>query len=293
MKKIIFALALILLLLPNAFALNVKYVEITPTIVEPGNRATINLKIENSREQDLENIIIKLDFSSPDLPISPAGSSTATIDKLREDDKEDVEFDIIVLPDAKSGIYKIPILIEYEQEETYEINGTTVTSLVPKQEQDVISITINSQPTLKATIEEPDFIIGNKAKIKVKIINQGISDVQFLTLGLADSNFFDTISSNEVYIGNLDSDDYDIAEFEILLKNNIPKNLPITINLDYRDGLNNHKQESQNAHIKLYTEQEAINLGLIQKNNTSKIIGIIVLILVLFIIYRKIKKRKR
>ena len=88
MKQLILIAIFSILLMANVSALNIDKVEISPLTVEPGNRATIELKIENNLENTIQDVIVKLDLSSSEIPISPAGSSTQTIDEIRYDDRQ-------------------------------------------------------------------------------------------------------------------------------------------------------------------------------------------------------------
>ena len=277
MKQLILLAIFSILLMANVSALNIDKVEISPLTVEPGNRATIELKIENNLENTIQDVIVKLDLSSSEIPISPAGSSTQTIDEIRYDDKENVEFDVIVLPNAKPGIYKIPVLIEY---------GDTI-------KEDVISFIVDTNAKLTLSIDDPDFIVGDRSTIDIKIVNKGLADIQFLNIKLGYSAFYDVISAREVYIGDLDSDDYDTAEFDIMINQPLPGDLPIKIYIEYTDALNNQHSEIQSVEIDVYTQKEAKALGLVQTSNTPFIITGIVVLIIAFVIYRKIKKRRK
>lgn len=277
MKKFMLIAIFSLLLMTNVIALNVDKVETFPSTVEPGNRATIELKIENSLDETITDIIVKLDLSSSEIPISPAGSSTQIIDEIKDNDKENVEFDVIVLPNAKPGIYKIPVLITY--------NNIT--------KEDVISFIIDTEAKLTLSVGEPDFIVGERSTIDIKIINNGLADVQFLNIKLGNSAFYDVISSREIYIGDLDSDDYDTAEFDIKINYPLPGDLPIRVYVEYTDKLNNQHSITETVEIDVYTEKEAKNLGLIQTNNNRPIIAGVVALLIILIVYRKIKKRRK
>lgn len=281
MKKLFLVAMLLLLITANVSALNIITVETSPSTVEPGNRATIDMKIENNHGETIENIIVKLDFSSPELPLSPAGSSTETVDELEDDEDEKIDFDVLVLPDAKPGVYKIPVSI------SYELDGAI------KEKQDVVSLIVDTQTKLDVMLEDPDFIIGDKATISIETVNKGLSDAQFLTVKLGSSSFYDILSSNEVYIGELDSDDSDDAKFDIKLNFPIPEELTVSVYLDYYDSLNNHKQEVQKVKIPVYTTKEAKELGLIQSDYTGYYVGAAILLIILFVVFRKIRKRRK
>ncbi len=286
MKKLLSIAVLFLLLAVNVSALNIISVNTVPTTVEPGNRATINMKVENNYDVEITNIIVQLDFSSPDLPLSPSGSSTETLDELNDDDYERIDFDVIVDPDATPGIYKIPVLMSYDIEEDNQI--------VRKEKSDVVSLIVQTEPKIIALIESPDYIVGNKATISVELVNKGLSNAQFLTIRLGNSDFYDTLSQSEVYIGSLNSDDTDNAKFDISLNYPLPgRDVEFSVFLDYYDALNNHKQEFQKASIKVYTEDEAKQLGLVSQSYTGLYIGIVVLVIILFIVYRKMRKRRK
>jgi hypothetical protein len=187
------------------------------------------------------------------------------------------------MPDAKPGIYKIPILLEYKFKDTDEV----------LQKFDIVSITVDTETKITAYVSEPNFIVGNTATVGIELVNKGLSDAQFLTINLGESNFYDVMSQQEIYVGELDSDDHDTIDFDLRLKYPIPNELPITVHLDYYDALNNHHQDIQTVKIAAYTNQEAKEMGLIQPNNTWVYLVIAIVLIVAFIVYRKIKKRRK
>ena len=146
--SIVFLLAII----SSISAVSVVNVISTPSEVAPGEIVDINMEIENIFEYDIYNLNIKLDLSSFDVPFAPFQSSSERfLDKLKDGDDERFSFKLIAIPSAGSGIYKLPIQITYEDNEG---------QLFSKSE--LISVTINSQPELKVSLEltEEDRLLG-------------------------------------------------------------------------------------------------------------------------------------
>ena len=75
MKKLMFLMCL-LLFSGSVSALSISDVEIIPSEVSPGNSANIRLQIENEENFDINDVSVKLDFSSEFLPIAPSNSGT-------------------------------------------------------------------------------------------------------------------------------------------------------------------------------------------------------------------------
>jgi len=81
-----------------------------------------------------------------------------------------------------------------------------------------------------------------------------------------------------------------LASFEVIFKNSEPK---LNARVDYKNFDNEDKSEIINLPVKVYTSEEALELGLISKSKAGLYIGIVFGLLIIWFIYRKIKKRRR
>ena len=90
-------------------------------------------------------------------------------------------------------------------------------------------------------------------------------------------------------MGSIDSDDSDTASFDIVYKTTRPT---LSAKVTYKDFDNEDQTETVNLSFKVYTKDQAIELGLVKKPSyiTPLIIGILVIV---YIIRRILKKRKR
>ncbi len=265
----------ILILTSLASAITISSVTSDPRQIEPGQKAQIKIDLENNLNEDLTNIQISLDLK--DIPFAPYQSSSETIiDELDEGDDKRIYFEVQAIADAKAGTYKIPVTIKY--------NDIARTSF--------ISLIINSKPELKLDYEG-NLIKGKNNEITLTITNTGLSEIKLLSLEVKDTIGLQFLGQKYVYIGNLDSDDFDSADFDVFISATSPSTISLPVELSYKDATNKDYKENQNLILKTYTQQEAIKLGLIQKNNTLTYVGAIVVLIILYLIYRAIRKRRK
>jgi hypothetical protein len=107
-SKFILGIILLMFLMGTVSALRINSVLTNPSEVAPGEIFQISIEVENIFEYDVENLNVKLNLQN--VPFAPYQSSAEEfIDELKDGDEEDFNFRIIALPDASSGIYKIPV----------------------------------------------------------------------------------------------------------------------------------------------------------------------------------------
>ena len=244
-----------------------------PSTIAPGKNVEVSITLENVGKDDIEDIIVRLDLSQ--VPFAPIGSaSEKVIDKLNEDDVATVTFDLVALPDASSQIYKIPVKVSH--------------GLV--NQESLVSLTVAGQAKLDVVLESSELLkVGDKGKTIVKFVNNGLTDIKFLTVKLIASNGYELLSADTIYIGQVDVDDFETAEFDMIAKSENPE---MIFNLNYKDA--NNKEFSQNkiVNLNIYSLEEAKQLGLVTSNYTGLIIGLVVIVLIAFFAYRRYKRRK-
>jgi len=285
----------IILSLVGVQALVIDSVSMYPSEIAPGETAVITVGIENDGKEDITNVAVILDLTgiiesnmpgvpaiTLDIPFAPYESSSEhSFDEIQEDEKDYAEFEIIALSNAKSGVYKIPLKISYTENGELETRSS------------LIGITVNTEPIIGVNIEEGLLLKPQENEIGIKIINKGLSDVRFLEVEIGSSTYFDVLSPKQVYIGDIDSDDFDTADFKIYFKSNAPNTLTLPVSVIYKDAVNNKYSEDFDLQVKVYTREKAIELGLLEKSNTRLYAGVVVGLVILYIIYKKIKKQRK
>lgn len=129
----------------------------------PGEKTKISIDIENTLDDDIEDVSLVLDLSNTQFT-SISGSET-DIDNIDSDDKESLDFDIKASQSIKPGDYNIPYTL------TYTIDDNNLTK---KTEKGAFGITVGAKTELTYTIETETNVIGQKGKLSLKIVNKGL-----------------------------------------------------------------------------------------------------------------------
>ena len=250
--KILISLCMILISLSFATAVSITDVSSSPVEVVPGEIISITIEIENIFNYDVTNLNVKLNLLGADVPFAPYQSSSEKfLDKLKDGDEEDFKFKLITLPETPTGIYKIPVIITYNDED----GNDTLLEEGPKLE--LISVTVNSEPELKVYLDDSVVLIKGKENIVVlKIINSGLSDVKFLYIAPSDVTGLKFISEKEQYIGDIDSDDFDNVEYKVIVNADAPNSITLLVTLNYMDATNKEFSETANLVLKTYSLKE-------------------------------------
>jgi len=271
-------------LISMANALIINSVSTSPDQVAPGETSRISINIKNNEELDIENVVVSLDFTT--VPFAPYNSgSDYTISEILESKIKSAEFDVIALNNAASGIYKIPVKIEYR--ESGQADGTP-----NKVKSSLISIMINSKPILDVSSEDGVLLKNQKSKVSLKIVNKGLSDAKFLEINMQGNSYTTLVSQSKVYIGDVDSNDFQTAEFEIFFKETSPNSITLSVTITYKDISNKEYTENFDVQLKVYSQDQAVQLGLIQKSYTWMIVIAVIIIVILFFVIRAIVKRR-
>ncbi len=276
-----FALA-ILISLSFISSLSITNVESFPQEIMPGETAEISIEIENTLGEEVTNINVKLDLSGEDTPFAPYQSgSEKFLDSLDDGDEEVFDFDVIALPVASAGIYKIPVIITYSNK-----SG----ELQPEKKEE-ISLIINSPPELNIFSEDSILIREQDSTLSLKIVNSGLSDIKFTYLTIQNIAGVQFISEKEQYVGDIDSDDFDTVEYNVHVGPSVSSSIKILVTLNYKDATNKEFEEEREVTLKVYSLKEAQEKGFVPKPNRNIFFGAGAVI-VGYVGYRFWKKRK-
>ena len=272
-KLIIILLALLIIPFVNA-QIAIQSFDSSSSKISPGDTTQLRITLENVGKDDIENILVKLNLDN--VPFAPLESSTEkVIDEIENDDSTTVYFSLIALPNAESQIYKIPVEISYD-----DVKKTSL-----------ISLEVSASAKLDLLLDESEVVkVNDQGIVTLKLINNGLTQIKFLKVSLQSSEAYEILSPNELYIGEVDVDDFETAEFNIIPK---VKNPQLALNLEYSDVNNNMFKETKFIFLKVYTLEEAKQLGLVKQNNLFSIIMIVVILFIIYMIYRRIKRKKK
>lgn len=261
-------------------ALTISSVSTNPDSITPGETSNVIIYLKNNAEDDATEVSISLDLTN--LPLAPSESGTQYgFDTIESGKTKQAQFTLQAFSNAASGTYKIPVTVSYK-----DVNSQLITR------QSLISVIINSQPIMDVNVQDGLFLKGKTNQITITVINKGLANVKFLEVNAGTSPYYTLLSQSNVYIGDVDSNDFQTTEFKILFKDNAPSTVNLPINIVYKDIANKEYSQNKDLGLKVYTNQEAMNLGLVAKSYGIYYFLIIIALILIFILYRMVRKRK-
>jgi len=256
----------------SALSINADY-----TSIYPGEEGKVSVELHNNNNFDVEFVSMALNLEK--IPFITVGSSEKSIDEINEDDKESVTFTIKPSTGIIPGDYEIPYTLKYANVDTGIITTKTGS----------FGLRVNAKTELAFSVESKNNIINQKGKITLKIINKGLGEVKFVSAQVFPQGY-DLLSTDTIYIGNIASDDSDTASFDVFFNTLSPF---VYAKITYKDLDNKDQSKTVTLPVNVYTQKKALELGIIQKSNTILYIGIIIVLLIIWFVYRKIKKRNK
>jgi len=258
-----------------------------PAVVAPGSKAKLTIVLKNYATSLLKDIKVVLDLGKSGdeaTPFSPIGSTNEKVlAYIEPESTKSMEFEIIADPDAVSKSYKIPISIKYSDTLGRNYSKSNIVTVIVGGEPDV-SVGIDSSTIYTA---------GAAGEMTIKIVNKGLPDMKFVNVKLNKSDKYRVMSPAEVYIGNIDSDDYETADFKLYVEKTSEKKIVLPLSIQYKDANNKDYKNIVNLELPLYTSSEAKKLGLVQGNGKLTWILLIVLAVAGFFGYKIWKKHRK
>jgi len=271
--SLIFIVLTIVLLSQFAQAQTLLIINVDAPKLTPGAEGILRIEVENPLEEDIEDVSLFLDTRN--LPLSIVGSSEFSVDEIEGEESDIFAFTIRAATTAEAGDYQIPFSLDYKG--------------AAKPKTGSIGVRIEGSVELETTVSTNNAIVGREGKITLKIINRGFADARYVSVKLIPSNYI-IKSEEEIYIGDIDANDFETANFDVIFQR---KNPTINAEVIYRDFDNNNKNLIIDKSINVYTEEEALEKGLIKRNNFGLYIVIIILIIIIWLVIRSIRKRLR
>ncbi len=253
----------------------------TPGQISPGEHGALTLIFSNEGNTVLEDITVTMNLSN--LPeISPVRTGTEfVIRNLAPKETGDVTFQFILAPDAIIKVYKLPMTLEYADARGEKYEKITYTSIVA-----------DAEPEYILNLEETDvFEKKQRGNIVISLSNIGVSDINYATLTMKENEYYTILSPDAVYLGNLESDDFETAQFTVYT-NTYQETIPLEFVLFYKNNYNQNYEENITLQMKLFTNDEAKKYGFTQ---TSKSWMILVVAIVCGAVwyYWKYRRRKK
>lgn len=263
----------------------VESINVEPLKPKPGEIVAVNMILSNLAFSPLYDVSVKLNLAGTSL--SPLGSTNEKIvKKISSKTQEDVKFNLIVDADAESRVHKIPLMIKFKDKfgDEHILEST-------------LGIPVFAVPEYILNLEDSEvYVTQQKGKVVISLSNIGVGNLNFVTMELLSSENYEVLTTPKIYVGNLESDDYETVEFEIYSVKAVNEHIPLKIKLGFKDSYNQDYEEIIEVPLKIYSRREASKLGLVKSTSIVKpLIVLIILGIAGFVVYKKwwLKRKKK
>ncbi|MBW2963573.1 COG1361 S-layer family protein, partial [Candidatus Woesearchaeota archaeon] len=252
-----------------------------PEQMVPGQDAKLYIKLNNQADNILRNIKLSLDLD--DVPIVPTDSSDEkSVYQIKAGEEEWVVFNLVAEADAEAKIYKVPVDLTY-----YDVAGNLYSK------ETTIGLKIGDEPELLLYISETEvYAKGQKGAVTITIANHGLANVKLMKMTLMPSENYEVISANEVYIGDVDTDDIESQDFDVYVSKG-KETVDLLVKLEYRDANNKKITENYQVPLKLYSSWEARKFGLKKSSSWVWLIVLVILGVVGYFLYHRYWRKKK
>ena len=253
----------------RASTINVENVSVVPAKLTPGQNGRISIHIVSESPNYLKDFKVRIDPGS-DVPFAVVnGTNERLFSNVDPFQSFDVPFDVVAFPSAQTGVYKLPVSVSYSDKlgATYTINQVT-------------GIVVASDPNIEVSAESTDLTqAGASGKVLLRIMNRGLSGIKLLQVRLLDSSGqYAVLSAPLQYIGTINSDDYETAEYKVYVFPNATKPLVLRAEVSYDDASNNAYSQSYRPALALFAKSDALLYGLATTTDNTLVYGIVFIV---------------
>jgi hypothetical protein len=272
-------------------------VQTMPNVVLPGEPFDLQVKVKNLADSALTDISLKVDLTLSTvsgtaaatafdaLPFAPVKSATEKkVRTLLPGEEVVFTYSMITYASALSRVYKVPIMLGY-----FDSLGSEFSR------NDLIGIVVDVEPDLGVVLEESTISkVGSQGDVTVKFVNKGLNRVKFLNVKLVPNEHVVPISAGEVYLGNIDSDDYQTADFKLFIRATAPDDLGLPIHYEFMDEANHKHTVDTKLDLNIAAKKESQQLEN-KKGTSGTTIAIIAVVVIVagLIVYRLVRKRTK
>lgn len=266
----------------NIRILQTKY---EPYPAEPGQIVTLWIAVQNWGEDALDNVYLQV---VPEYPFQlTQGNAVQEVGKVSGFGERLIEYDLIVNEDAIEGVYSFDV-----QQCSDAICSKVIRDLAVS-----ISVKTGGSPRIRVGLEDASTFFGGKnGDLTINVVNRGKLDIKFLTLTLLPSDDYEIISPTEVYIGELESDDFDTVDYNIFIEESVASDdtvyVDLPVKIEYTDSNNRDYTGQSQVKLKVYSQDDLKRLGLMTAGGSNNMYMIVGLIAVGGIVWYWRKKRK-
>jgi hypothetical protein len=246
-----------------------------PEVAIPGEDIELTLRVKSLSSAQIRDVKLSLDIEDTTTTtyyFAPIGSANEqVIEVIGAGQEKEVVFTLATSPDTPIDVEKIPLTMTY-----YDDDGTEYTKSY------IVGVKMYEKPSYTLALEDKTIYKElQKGTVTFSIADIGKTNLNYLEIELMEQPLYYTIlSSNKVYIGNLESDDFDTAEFEIYSEDSVAGKLPLKIKVKYKDNYGKYFEKTEEIDVELYNKRQLMKYGIEAPPGAGAIFNIMLLIIV-------------
>lgn len=241
-----------------------------PEKAAPGSTNQMQLNLENLGSGQLKNIQVSLDTSSENLPLATSGSSQKNIASIDSASVETLNYSLSIDESAENGVYKLPIQINFENEA-----GTSF------EQQTTTGINVGGEPQLDVDLNTEEAITEGTRELTFRLVNKGHGSADFVSMEIQENENIEVIGSDDVYIGSMDSDDFQTASFDVHIEAETESvninEIKMPVKLEYTDQ-NGEQSSTKTVLAEFYTREDVQRYGLDSGGSPLPLIAVLLLL---------------
>ena len=250
-------------------------VKTNPEKVIPGKEFNLNFNIKNMAFSEISNLKVTLNVdqlseTNDVVPFYTIGTANhKVIDLINANKNANVNFKMIADPQADSKLYRLPVTIDYNNNKGERLSKDFF-----------VTINVFDEPQYLINLENSDIYKTNqRGRVIISISNIGTGRLNYLRTTLIESNDYTILSPKNVYLGNLESDDFETADYQLFVESDKDE-IKLILIVEYKDEFNNNYEDNKEVTLRLYSGEDLFRFNFESREaNTNQIITIMILLL--------------
>ncbi len=256
----------------------------------PGQSVQAEIEVRNIGSSNAINILIGTVESLTstgqivERPIKNIGPSLVYLDSLSPNESRKVSMTLGVDSTAELKTHLIPFKIRFQDENRSESELTRF-----------LGIRVNASAELDAYFSlESEVLLspGARSLVTVNLFNRGVSSARNVVAEVLSSDSFTVMSEPQIFIGTLDSDDFDSFAVDLKVNSDLaPGTYPVKVAFEFKNENNENMRVEKEVPLRVFSAQEAAGNGKSSGSVFDWILPLIVIALVVFFVYRRYRNR--
>jgi hypothetical protein len=264
--------------------ISVASTELTPERIAPGSSGKLSVVLKNYATSAMRDVVAALNLEGT--KFSPLNTTNVqVIVSLDSKEEAQLSYNLFPEPDAESKVHPIVLTLSY-RDSLGKIHNRNET----------IGIPVFSKPDYEINVEEANaYTRDSNGEVVLSISNTGTSNIKFWGIELLEADDYTVISSPKAYVGNLESDDFETASFDLHISKAAKEEVVLKVKLTYKDDYNYAYEELQEVSFNIYSKSEAKRYELVPTKNImiTLIWFVVEVILIVFAVFMLIDCVKR